>query len=166
MRRREFKRLLLASLGIIAALLLTSGCTYFGAQNADSAAGQAADKGASPQYYDFGDVLVPSELEVDKDESFVYKTPGFSAGVLILKARVERNSLIAFFENNMAKDNWSLISSFKSPRTMMLFNKGKRWCVINITDGGLDYNTHVEIWVAPTVGVGGGEEIESSGLLK
>ena len=29
----------------------------------------AADKGPSPLYYDFGDVLVPSELKMNKDES-------------------------------------------------------------------------------------------------
>ena len=67
-------------------------------------------------YYDFQDVLVPGELKVDKKGSFVYRTSGFSAGVLVLTGRVELGSLIAFFENNMAKDNWRPLSSFKFPR--------------------------------------------------
>jgi hypothetical protein len=102
-----------------------------------------------PSYYDFKDVLIPKELKMDKSSSFVYTAPGFSAGVLALSGRVEVGSLCAFFEENMAKDNWKLIVSFKSARTIMLFQKDNRWCVINITDGKI--TTEVEIWVAPSV---------------
>ena len=69
--------------------------------------------------------------------------------MLSLSGRVESSSLIAFFENNMAKDAWKKVSSFKSPRTILMFQKENRWCVINITDG--DFSTYVEIWVAPTM---------------
>jgi hypothetical protein len=103
----------------------------------------------SPVYYDFGDVLIPLELEVDRDSSFIYHAPGFTAGVLVLTGRVEAASLIRFFENNMAKDNWQLVSSFKSPRTIMFFNKANRSCIINITEHS--FSTEVEIWVAPTM---------------
>jgi hypothetical protein len=105
-------------------------------------------KDESPLYYDFGDVPVPPELKLVTGSSFVYRTQGFSAGVIVLKGRVELGSLITFFENNMARDNWQVISTFKSTRTLLLFQKENRWCVINITDDA--YNTHVEIWVAPT----------------
>ena len=77
---------------------------------------------------------------------------------MVLKGAVELGSLIDFFENNMARDNWRAVSTFKSPRTLLLFQKENRWCVINITDD--KYSTHVEIWVAPTVGS------DDSGLLK
>ena len=63
-----------------------------------------------------------------------------------------------FFESNMTKDNWQNIGTFKSQRTMLLFQKAHRWCVMNITDES--FNTHVEIWVAPTTGGA------QSGLLK
>ncbi len=67
-------------------------------------------------------------------------------------------SLISFFENNMTKDNWRMVSQFKSPRTMMFFNKPNRGCIISITEG--KFSTGVEIWVAPTL-----EENEAT-LLK
>jgi hypothetical protein len=89
-------------------------------------------------------------MKVNKKTSFVYQTAGFSSGVLVLSGRIESSSLFAFFETNMVKDNWRPVSSFKSPRTIMLFQKENRWCVISITDG--DFKTHVEIWVAPTIG--------------
>ena len=88
---------------------------------------------------------------MDKKSSYIVQSPGFLTGILALKGNIERNSLIAFFENNMAKDNWRQISLFKSPRTstIMVFQKENRWCVISINKK--DYNTYVEIGVAPAI---------------
>ncbi|WP_319526113.1 hypothetical protein [uncultured Desulfosarcina sp.] len=132
---------------MILLLLLAGGCASQKGKSGDDA-GESADRNA-PLYYDFGDVLVPREMKVDKNASFVFRTPGLSAGVLSLKGRVEGSSLIAFFENNMANDNWSLVSAFKSYRNILLFKKESRWCVINITEKKM--NTYLEIWVSPTI---------------
>lgn len=115
-------------------------------------------KAPATLYYDFEDVLVPSELKVDMKKSFIYHSPEFTAGVLALTGRVEANSLIRFFENNMAKDNWHLVSFLRSLRTIMFFNKSSRGCIINITEK--QFKTEVEIWVAPTI------ETAEAGLLK
>ncbi|HID30457.1 MAG TPA: hypothetical protein EYP19_10705 [Desulfobacterales bacterium] len=109
------------------------------------------DKTPTPIYYDFEDVLVPSQLKVDKSRSFVFHhAPDFTAGVLVLTGRVEVSSLVKFFQNNMAKDNWRLASSLKAPNTIMFFNKPHRGCIMNISERQL--KTEVEIWVAPTMG--------------
>ena len=155
------KRNFLAFIGIGAVFfLIISGCA--GGKTKKSGPGSQVtapkDKGPSSLYYDFGDVLIPNELKVNKKASFVYKTSGFSAGVLTLSGRIEISPLIAFFESNMQKDNWRDMGSFKSPRTIMLFQKESRWCMINITEK--DFKTHVEVWVAPTL-----SEAEA-GLLK
>jgi hypothetical protein len=154
------KRLYLASLiFMIAVVFSAGGCSSLSKK--DDKATAPASKSSSAvaaQYYDFGDVLVPKELKVDKKSSFIYQTSGFSAGVLVLKGRIETSSLISFFETNMAKDNWNNISSFKSERTMLLFQKTHRWCVMSITDEA--FNTYVEIWVAPTT------KDPQTGLLK
>ena len=144
------KRLYRVILGFMIAMIISiGGCSSLNQKN-DTATSPSTktSSGVPALYYDFGDVLVPKELKVDKKSSFIYQTEGFSAGVLVLKGRIETNSLISFFETNMTKDNWNLISSFKSERTMLLFQKVHRWCVINITDE--TFNTYVEIWVAPT----------------
>jgi hypothetical protein len=108
-----------------------------------------------PVYYDFDDVLIPRELKVLHKDSFIYLTSGMTAGVLTLKGRVNPNSLIAFFENNMAKDNWAKVSAFKSERSILLFQKPTRTCVMLINEKS--WNTHVEIWVSPTAsGISGG----------
>lgn len=137
--------------------LLLAACSSTPKTTDGSDAKKKDDKNA-PLYYDFSDVLVPRELKLNTKSSFVYRTTSFSAGVLVFKSKVERGSLIEFFENNMAKDNWQAVSTFKSPRTLLLFQKETRWCVINITDGSWD--TLVEIWVAPF------SDLSTTGLLK
>jgi hypothetical protein len=124
----------------------------------DGSDAREKDQKNAPLYYDFGDVLVPRELKLNAKSSFVYQTSSFTAGVLVFGSKVERVSLIEFFDNNMTKDNWRAVSSFKSPRTLMIFQKENRWCVINITDN--NWETMVEIWVAPF------SDLLGSGLLK
>ena len=142
--------------------LFISGCSALRSKKSSSAseASVQKEKESAPLYYDFGDILIPRELKVDKKSTYIVQSPGFLTGILALKGNVERNSLIAFFESNMAKDNWREISLFKSPRTntILLFQKENRWCVINIDEQ--DFNTYVEIGVAPAINQ------PESGLLK
>jgi len=155
MMRQRFARSIFGAM--TALLLLTVACSST-PKTTDGSAAKEKDEKNAPLYYDFEDVLVPREIKLNAKSSFVYHTSGFTAGVLVFKSKVERNSLIQFFENNMTKDNWQAVSSFKSPRTLLLFQKENRWCVINITDNNWD--TLVEIWVAPFSGLSG------TGLLK
>jgi hypothetical protein len=130
------------------------GCaaeSRFRGDSSNSNQSKSLEKGASPLYYDFSDVLVPGELKMDREASFVYQTAGFSAGVLVFSGNVEVNSLISFFTNNMVKDRWQEISSIRSARTFMLFKKEGKWCVIIISKNDL-FSMNIEIWVAPTVG--------------
>ncbi len=145
---------------VIIALFLTAGCQTmdFGSPSGATQA-RPAKSDPSPVYYDFDDVLIPQELKMDKKSCFVYRASGLSAGVLVMTGRVEINSLVAFFENNMIKDNWALVSVVRSPRTMMLFKKENRTCVITIKSGQV--TASVEIWVAPS-----SELAPGAGLLK
>ncbi len=117
-----------------------------------------ADKNA-PRYHEFVDVLIPGELKVDTRSTYVVQMSGLTTGILVLNGRVERDSLVSFFQSNMAKDNWEVITVFKSPRTnsFLLFRKADRWCVIGIQNKR--FTTHVEIGVAP------GSQADGSGVL-
>ena len=158
MRKTNGYRNALKAFGIIASLMLLNVACSSTPKTTDGSETRVKDKKNSPLYYDFEDVLIPPELKLNTESSFVYHSSGLTAGVLVFKSDVERNSLIHFFESNMTKDNWQYVSSFKSPRTLLLFKKENRWCVINITDN--KWNTSVEIWVAPFSGN------SDSGLLK
>ena len=145
---------------VIAALALTlGGCSMWnnmtGASKAPSAAGEK--KGgeiASPQakapvgrYYEFDDVQVPVGMKLNKEKSILFKVGTFKAGLLVLSDNLESESLINFFVEGMAKDNWVLKSAFKYPSTALFFAKQGKSCVIHIKES--TFTTEVEIWVAP-----------------
>lgn len=98
-------------------------------------------------YYDFDDILVPRAMTLQPRQSFVMETPQVKAGLLTFKGRVDAVSLTSFFINNMLKDGWKLSSSFKYRRTVLVFTKPDRDCIINILDER--FNTLLEIWITP-----------------
>ena len=139
--------------------LSLAGCaaeSRFQGGNLNSNKLKSLEKGSTPLYYDFSDVLVPGELKMEREASFIYQTAGFSAGVLAFSGNVESNSLVTFFTENMVKDNWKEIGSIRSVRTLMLFTKPGKWCAITISKKDLfstnfEISTNIEIWVAPIV---------------
>ena len=134
---------------LLAAVLLTvTGCSALSSDNKESSSPTPQSNKVAPVYHEFDDVLVPGEMKIDRGDSFIYQTAGFTVGILTLKGRVDISSLVVFFEKNMPKDNWQVVSQFKSPRTMMLFQKENRWCVVEISEG--NYYTYAKVWVAPT----------------
>lgn len=135
-------------------ILSVSGCSLFNSSKTSDTESASPDqpktRETTAMYFDFDDVLVPMELEVVKDRTVVITTPGYTSGIITLKGRVDRSSLFNFFNVNMQKDNWSIVSQIKSPGiTIMVFQKTARTSVITIRDEQI--NTYVEIGVAPTV---------------
>ena len=110
---------------------------------------QSKSRKTTAVYYDFEDVLIPMELKVVDAKTVVVSTPGFTSGIITLKGRIERRSLFNFFNNNMQKDNWNILSQIKSPgTTIMVFQKAARISVITIRSE--QFNTYVEVGVAPS----------------
>lgn len=132
------------------ALLVTfSGCATMQGGDAGAPEQSARESDAGPLPSDFGDIRLPRALKPIKDQTFFMQTGGFSAGVLSLRGHVDSDSLMAFFQSQMQKDNWRIVGFFKSSRSLMMFYKENRWCVISITEK--DFFTYVEVWVAPTL---------------
>jgi hypothetical protein len=101
------------------------------------------------RYYDFEDVKIPNELTLNTSKSRVFQTPAIAAGVLVFDGYVESNSLVTFFKESMAKDNWQFKAMFKlPPKTHLLFEKKNKRSLINIEDGWT--STRVDVWVMPT----------------
>ena len=142
-------RLLVWMLSLV--LLVGSGCAAL--QKSEDSSGEAEEmksevKGPAPVYPDdFDDILIPAELSLVKKSSVVYKTPAFTAGVLVYEGYVKRESLVDFFTTYMAKDGWILKSSFRFRRVILNFEKDQRSCLVFVAEYPL--KTRVEIWVAP-----------------
>ena len=124
--------------------LMLPGCMM--AQKGESSSVSA--KGARASYYDFDDILIPSELSLDKKNSLLFTAGRSKVGILLFSGRVEPSSLGAFFQSNMQKDGWSLLSSFKYRQHLLIFLKEERTCVITITEK--TFSTTAEVRVGLT----------------
>ena len=135
----------------IVAMVFISGCSMLKRRDGSSA-GEAGNSTAATSkdiYLDFDDVLIPEDMPRDKERTFVFRIGALTAGVLVLKGRVSPETLITFFESNMSRDNWKAISSFRSPRSLLIYEKEERWCIITITEDDFDHKTRAEIWLTP-----------------
>lgn len=106
-----------------------------------------------PVYYSFKDVLIPGELKINKQKTSLYKSGGFMAGVMTLYGMMPARTLQSFFERNMITDNWRKMSSYVSFRTILLYQKQNRSCIIYIYEK--DFKKIVEIWVVPLTPLAG-----------
>jgi hypothetical protein len=150
MENKRLRRMTVALAWVLIVMVSASGCSTLKSDEAQPAgAAPKAARESTTVYHDFGDVMVPSELQVNTKDSFVMHTTGATSGVLVLSGKVDGQSLVSFFENNMPRDGWRKTGAFKSARSLILFNKQNRWCVISISEGR--FKTHVEIWVAPSL---------------
>lgn len=148
---RLMRLALMAALAVVVAAGL-AGCSMgkqpYGAETESSGQGAAQTEPVG-RYYDFDDIQVPAKLKLDKERSILFKVGSFKAGVLVLENNLEVESLINFFMDSMAKDNWVLKSSFKYPQVALFFAKKGKTCVINIKER--TFSTEVAIWVAPAI---------------
>ena len=67
---------------IIVLMLLLAGCSST-PKTTDGSDAQGKDEKNAPLYYDFGDVLIPRELNLNAESSFVYHTAGFTADLIL-----------------------------------------------------------------------------------
>lgn len=100
-----------------------------------------------PMFYDFQDIPIPNELTLLADESYVFQSGQFKAGLITLRGRVDLGSLINFFQMAMPRENWHPKGGFRYRRSVLIFDKPDKTCVINIYEKL--YYSYVEIYVAP-----------------
>jgi len=110
----------------------------------------AASSGQRPMFYDFQDIPVPSELDLVSSDSYVFQSAAFKAGLLTFKGRVEISSLINFFQMAMPRENWKAKGGFRYRRSVLIFEKPDKICVINLYEKM--FYTYAEIYLAPAGG--------------
>jgi len=158
----QLKRWLNLFFVIASTIFIMSGCGVLKPIDNNSLEGGSSQPGkvVATVYHDFDDILIPKAMQVNRKMSSVFETPNISAGVLSLSGTLKPAALIEFFKANMVKDNWTVVSMLKGPRSILQFEKGNRWCVITLTDSRYSYKTQVEIWVTPK------SDAAPSGLIK
>jgi hypothetical protein len=151
MKKIHSKKYAKRAIAVILIATFIAGCSALKKRDGSAAgdAGQASTTASRDIYLDFDDVLIPEDMQRDKKRTFVFRIGALTAGVLVLKGRVAPETLIKFFESNMSRDNWRAASSFRSPRSLLIYEKEERWCIITITEDDFDHKTRVEIWLSP-----------------
>ena len=145
---------------LLAVLTMTlAACSSMNSTSSSSGA-DGADQTTSPTVYrDFDDILLPSEMKIDTERTYIIEGSGLTTGILTIKGWVDRDSLITFFKSAMQREKWQEIASFKSPSadtsSILVFQKTSRTAVISIHEETI--YTYVEIAVAPSAkGADGG----------
>ncbi|BDQ34268.1 hypothetical protein JCM14722_18100 [Pseudodesulfovibrio portus] len=116
---------------------LLAACTTTGSKSTSADTGQSESaQYQEPNYYlDFDDIMLPKEIDYVNDGSYRLDNAKFKASIMKFKGRVEILELVQFFINNMAKDNWTLISNNKASDSHILnFEKFNKSCVIQVDD--------------------------------
>ncbi|QJB56006.1 hypothetical protein [Pseudodesulfovibrio sp. zrk46] len=129
---RSFTKFLM----ILACLTMFAACTTTGGSTGSTDPGaQEATYEEPNYYYDFDDILIPKEISYVEDQSYKLDNAKFRAAIMKFKGRVEVLELVQFFVNNMAKDNWTLVSNNKAGKLSVLnFEKFNKSCVIQVDD--------------------------------
>lgn len=141
---RNFIKMLLVSMIFVGLTGCLAGTNTKSEEPAATVSGATESFEEFVPYTEFDDIAVPNELSRVPAQSYVADGKDFKYGKIVLKGRVENQSLIDFFKNQMVKDNWTLVSAFTSTVSALTFEKPYKSCTIRIFDGS--YNTEVEIY--------------------
>lgn len=121
-----------------------------GCNTLDKKTGKGAvkqDRAKAPVYRDFNDILIPGDYIVNKKYSKVVDENGVTTGYLALYGPVELNSSVNFFNVKMPMDGWRSVTLVKTPlSTLMVFNKKKRWCTIELSE--TEFTTDLRLGVS------------------
>lgn len=116
-------------------------------------------------YGEFPSVPIPKDMsEVAKYTAVMQAPDGSKTGLQIFEGRLDRQSLVTAMVHNMNRQGWQLRSIFRAQRSILLFDKGDRNCIVAVTDSS--NLATMEVWVAarlPDGSVGGGDSMFSTG---
>ena len=133
---------LLGLLALALSLALLSGCALF------EKSPPKPEPTRLPDQREFEDVMVPRDMEIDKDASAVYRRDGMSLGILRMSGRVDGSSLLRYFQNNMSAEGWRQVSMLRAPQSLMVFQKANRMAVLAVDDSDM-MATYADLWVVP-----------------
>jgi len=134
---------------LLVAVLALAGCLGFGRSEVvedESPAAPVAPPGAR---FDFEDIQVPGGLKMNPEGRFIYETESIKTGVITFTGGGAATETLGFFQANMPKDGWSHLAGFKSSKSILIYTKPKKVCLIIVEPARGAYESKVEIWVAP-----------------
>ncbi|UZP66380.1 hypothetical protein N1030_12265 [Desulfovibrio mangrovi] len=166
------------------ALLMLLGIAVSGCTGSTLSSGAGSDpvegtvSGSAAQkfrYIDYDDIFIPNEMTYKGNESFFIGTGSDKLGLMFFTGRVEFRSLATTLIANMTNDGWTLNFNFvSSPRSVLIFSKSTRFCVMKIVDGTTRTELSVDVYpingqertirpvISPSMGNGNGINVAPS----
>lgn len=138
----------------IALILITISLTLGGCFGSDSdSTADPVSSGMTYYYAEFKDVAIPKEMTAQNKDTFItYSSDGTKLGTQIFSGRVEMASLVDAMGAHLQRDGWTLRSSFRSTRSILIFERADRICSIYISEGMLE--TNMLVFVSPKLAAG------------
>lgn len=143
---KPFRTLLLAVAAL--GLFSLSGCAAMDLGSGSEQNAAVAPMEDPPYFaHEFNDLLIPKELDWNRDKSMFIRTDSFAGGVLHYSGRVDVASLADFFSNSMVKNGWKMVGSAKYKNVLLSFFKPDKTCTIILSEGELRYKTEAHIYI-------------------
>ena len=98
--------------------------------------------------YRFEDIPLPSGLNLNRKESFIYETKATKTGLLVYEGKGEMEKLANFFKQQMPNYQWRLVSNFELNNVMLTFIK-EGWSSVIYIIPKEDEIKRIEIRVGP-----------------
>jgi len=97
----------------------------------------------------FPDIELPSDMELDNEESMVIRTDSFMGGVLDYSGRIEMQSLKEYIIASMKRNKWKVVGEASSETIMLAFTKPNKTCMVVIEEdiGGVLGKTQFYLYV-------------------
>ncbi len=83
---------------------------------------------------DIQDIILPGEMEWDREKSMTIKTESFRGGIWRYVGKVETISLKDFMVSSMQDNNWKLVGEAASSDIMLAFVKPNKTCMMVISE--------------------------------
>lgn len=136
-----------------AALLAAPACTTSDQAGSHNVPPESASGDRSPPPYQPVQFAMPSDAEIDRDNTLVVGDSVQWYGTLSLTTDLTLDDTSAYYARRLPAEGWEPLSSLISNRVVLQFvnRERRRAAIVTIESGNLWSRTHVEIVVAPLV---------------
>lgn len=131
------------TLGVVAAMVVLSGCNALGTGGSNgktvaTPAGQATTAGSSnPNYQPVSDIPIPPSTKINTDRSVILGGADRWFGRMVLVLDRPSTMAYAYYLEQMPPFGWELVSAVQGKVSTLTFTRGERAATVEITPSAL-----------------------------
>ncbi len=97
----------------------------------------------------FEDLPVPSNMKLDRENSFVYETSNYRTGILIYNGNMDAVDVANFYKSEMSKYNWTLVNSLEYKKGSQLIFEKPGWIAVVKIESTWQNSSRLTITIGP-----------------